>query len=238
MVLPVESATCARLPAASLAALASLRALPDVRVALTGEIAWVHWRPGNAAALRRIHPLPGCVLHEKKQGLWHRAGERLPCVDGPPEAGLLPLASAIPVPPIAAIASAAIPPPVTLTLVASEEPRPTSGMLASIEALATLAASATTAQLTALRAARAGTLVLVLGAKIPVVPGGERLHGARLLVPLGFRAEPALPEAELLLALGVSRGELLVLRASGAEIVPESALRPLTRAGLRLAVAP
>jgi hypothetical protein len=240
----LDRATCARVPAASLAALAALRALPDVRVAVTEESAWVHWRPGNVAARRRVHALPGSVLYERREGLWHRVGERLPCADVPPDAGagLLPIASAIALPPVEAVlpgaSAGAVPGAVALALVPSEEPRPTSGMLVDLAALAALAASATTAQLAALRAARAGPLVLVLGEKIPVVPGGERLHGDRLLAPLGFRVEPALPEAELLLALGLT-GELLVLRASaGAEVVPVSALRPLTRAGLRLAVAP
>jgi hypothetical protein len=77
--------------------------------------------------------------------------------------------------------------------------------------------------------------VLLLGPKVPLLPRGERLWGERLLVPLGLRPEPALPEIDLLTALDVGREELAVLQAEGVEVLPAAALQPLTRAGIRLA---
>jgi hypothetical protein len=64
---------------------------------------------------------------------------------------------------------------------------------------------------------------------------GQRFWGTRLLVPLGLRVEPALPEPVLLDALRVSEQELLVLDPRGGEVIPQDAFRPLKRAGVRRA---
>ena len=56
----------------------------------------------------------------------------------------------------------------------------------------------------------------------------------RVLVPLGQRLEPDLPESAVLDALGISQEELLILESDRAQVVACQALQPLTRAGLRL----
>jgi hypothetical protein len=99
------------------------------------------------------------------------------------------------------------------------------------------AETAPTARIEGLRAARAGGLVLVLGRPAPAVDGGERFWGVRVLVPLGFRPAPALPEPALLEVVGAVAGGLVVLTGEGAEVMPLGAFRPLTRAGVRLALA-
>jgi hypothetical protein len=133
------------------------------------------------------------------------------------------------------------PPPVlalqrpVLRLVRDERPRPASGMRLALADLAHWAETAPSAEIGALRAARLGDQVLLLGPRLPTVGGGQRLWGERLLVPLGFVPEPALPESALLEVLAVDGDALAVLDASGAEIVPRGVFQPLTRAGIRLA---
>jgi hypothetical protein len=92
------------------------------------------------------------------------------------------------------------------------------------------------AQLAALRAARFGSWVLLLGSPPPLLPDGERYWGQRILVPLGQRVEPALPESALCEALALRPDEVFLLGASGGEVVSLEVFQPLTRAGTRLAV--
>ncbi len=87
-----------------------------------------------------------------------------------------------------------------------------------------------------MKAARAEDEVMLLGRGLPVVAGGVRFWGIRVLVPLGFRADPDLPEPALRRSLRVAEDALLVLEADGVEVVPREAFRRVTRAGLRLAL--
>jgi hypothetical protein len=57
-----------------------------------------------------------------------------------------------------------------------------------------------------------------------------------VLVPLGYRAEPALPEPLLVRTLALEVEELALLTSDAVEIVSRRALAPLTRAGIRLAL--
>src|SRR5207244_1436135 len=85
-----------------------------------------------------------------------------------------------------------------------------------------------------LQAAMCEQQILVIGTRLPLLRGGRRFWGHSVLRPLGFRVEPALPESALREALTVSSDEMLIFHQDGAaEIVPASALRPLTRVGLR-----
>src|SRR5207302_880885 len=125
--------------------------------------------------------------------------------------------------------------PVPLALAADDRPRPTTAVAYDLATLGAWADTVPAARLAALRAAHCGGRVLVLGRRLPLLPAGERFWGERVLVPLGYRPEPALPEAAVRAALGLAEDELLLMRPGNAEVVPGSALRPLTRAGLRLA---
>ena len=92
-------------------------------------------------------------------------------------------------------------------------------------------------RLASLRAARCQDRVLLLGPRLPLLPRSERFWGDGLLVPLGYRPEPDLPQTALREALGSRAEEILVLRQDRVEGVPRAALQPLTRAGVRLACA-
>ena len=80
-----------------------------------------------------------------------------------------------------------------------------------------------------------GERLLVLGERLPMLDGGERLWGRDVLIPLGFVADPDLPEEALRQATDLGPDEILLLRPDEAEFVPRSAFSRLSRAGLRLA---
>jgi hypothetical protein len=226
----------ASLPSASLAVLADLRCLPDVRVALIGDRAWVRWPAGEEAVLRRVLPVAGAELFAERNGLWYRPGHALPTFGLPLDAPTQPLDRALTPAPF----QAEPPPPpqlqpARLRLVRDGQPRAATALLAYLEIVRGWADLATTAQLTPLRAARAGEQVLLVGQPLPPLPGAERFWGVGLLVPLGCRPEPALPERALRAALGVQAEQILLLREGGAEVIPQAALQPLTRARVRLA---
>ena len=124
-------------------------------------------------------------------------------------------------------------------------PRPASGVLCSMARLASWAEHATTGRLAALRAAWAvgpeggpdDREVLVLGdpRALPAVPEGVRFWGANLLIPLGFRPDPELPEPALCRALGAGPDDLVVLLGQDHERIPRAAFQTLSRAAVRLA---
>jgi hypothetical protein len=234
---PLDNVSCARLPAAALPALAGLRCLPGLAVRLDGAHAWLHWPPAEERVLRSLLPLPGIELYERREGLWYRPGRHLPSFEVPGEAGGQPLEHVLfpePVepepPPTPALR------PDAIRLARDGKARPATAMRCGLAALAHWAETATSARLAGLRAARRGANVLLLGRRLPALAAGRRLWGERLLVPLGFRPEPALPEKTLLEALRVGVGELVVLDANGAEVVPADLFRLLSRAAVRLAV--
>jgi MoxR-vWA-beta-propeller ternary system protein len=96
-------------------------------------------------------------------------------------------------------------------------------------------------------AAHSGEDALLMGKHLPATPRGQRYWGKNLLISLGYRPQPGLPERELLAALGVREDEIGLLRlphaeasedeeASVLELLPVEAFEPLTRAGIRLAL--
>jgi hypothetical protein len=234
---PLDNVSCARLPADALQALAGLRCLPGLAVRLDGADAWLHWPPGEERVLRSLLPLPGVELYERRDGLWYRPGRHLPSFEVPAESGGQPLEHVLfpapiePEPPPALSLR-----PDRVRLARDGTARPATALRCGLAELARWADTATGPRLAALRAARCGASVLLLGRRLPPLPAGRRFWGERLLVPLGFRPEPALPEKTLLEALGVGAGELAVLDADGAEVVPEDVFGPLSRAAVRLAV--
>jgi hypothetical protein len=236
MATPLDNVCCARLPLAVLPALAALRCRPGVTVRLDGASAWLRWPAGDEGVLRCVQPLAGVELYESRDGVWYRPGRHLPAFEVADEDGrpldrvLFPAPVEPEAPPGLALS------PQVIRLARADRLRPASAMHAPLAELARWAETATTAQLAALRAARSGGRVLLLGRPLPALPGGLRLWGKRLLVPLGHRPEPALPESTLLEALGAGPEDLVLLTAESAEVVPWGAFEPLTRAGVRLAV--
>jgi hypothetical protein len=233
---PLHEVCCASLPAAALPVLAGLRGRPGVDVALANDRTWVRWQAGDEEVLRRVLPVAGVELYVHQDGRWHRFGRHLPALDFPQGLDYRPLhqvlfpAAVLPVPPR--------PPelkPHCLTLVPDDRPRRTAALECGLAELARWADALPEVRLASLRAARCRGRVLVLGERLPAVPSGRRYWGELLLVPLGFRTEPGLPAEAIRASLGLTGDDLLVLGDGRAEVVPSSALQPLTRAGLRLA---
>jgi hypothetical protein len=169
-----------------------------------------------------VLPLVGVELYARRGGLWYRLGHHLPTFGLPADEGeSVPLDRAVtPTPVRPELASDILPRPVELRLVRDGRVREASALGCGLDELGRWADMAPTARLVALRAATAGDRVLLLGRPLPPIPGAERFWGGRILVPLGVRADPELPETALCGALGAGDDELLVLTHEGAEAVP------------------
>ncbi len=238
-------ATCARLPTSALAALAGLRRDGGIGVIEGPARSWVFWEPGDDRAVRAVLPVAGVELFEDRDGRWHRPGQHLPSFEAGPEGSRRPLLRVVTPAPF----SAEPPPtgplaPVRLHLARAPLIRPTAAATCPLAGLARWAEMAPTAEIGAIRGALAGDLALLLGDHLPAWPGSERYWGRSLLVPLGWEPRPALPEGVLREALGAGDGDLLRLvpagpdgGEAGLEKIPLAAFHPLTRAGVRLALA-
>lgn len=230
---PLDACRAARLPLAGLAALAPLRAAGGVRI-IVDDRAWVAWDAPRPDVVAAVLAVPGAELFEPRDGRWVRPGDRLPAFDVPPPGDPIPLDRAVIPGPFAAMEPGdrelkRVP----LCLVGSDVPRPTSAVRVSLAALQTWADAATTVEVTAVKAARSGDIAWLLGSRLPALPGSERFWGDRVLIPLGFRAEPDWPEASLREAANVGPDELLVLTEEATEAIPTEAFRPLTRGAVR-----
>ncbi|MBY0396279.1 MAG: hypothetical protein K2X91_07390, partial [Thermoleophilia bacterium] len=124
--------------------------------------------------------------------------------------------------------------PVFLTVTRGGAIQPITALEVALAELLAWADVATTHEIERVRAARSGERVILMGEKLPALPGARRFWGVNLLVPAGFRPSPDLPEGALREVIGADAGELALLTESGAEIVPRAAFEPLTRAGVRL----
>jgi hypothetical protein len=232
---PLDEICCARIPLAALAGLAEVRCAPDVEAILDGDVCWLRWSAGNVDVLRHVLPLPGVVLYVQRKDNWHLYGSRLP-TDGPP-AGPATRLDRVILPDRIELEAAspgqwqAVP----LRLARDSTPRKTTAMLCPLAVLAAWADAVSTARLASLWAAVAGESVLLFGSRLPLLPDSTRFWGQRVLVPLGFRPEPPLPPSALAEIVQVGRGDVALLRTETVEIVPEQAIQPVTRAGLRLA---
>jgi hypothetical protein len=226
----------ASIPAAALPALVGIRCRPGVRVLLREDRAWLRWEPGDEPVARCLLPLAGAEVYSQREGLWYRLGRRLPSFDLPWDQVTRPLHQVLlPAPVQPEFSRRADFSRVRLRLVRDGRPRRTAALLCELTELRQWAETATTAALGAVRAARAGAQVLLLGDRLPACPSGVRFWGRRVLVPLGLRPLPDLPESALLQACGAREGEQLLVREVGAEVLLEEAFAPLTRAGVRLA---
>jgi hypothetical protein len=234
---PLREVCCASLPAASLAALAAVRDLAGVRVALADGRAWVRWQPPDDAILRAVLPVAGVQLFTQRDGRWYRHGRHLPAFDFPGDAEYRPLYEVLTPAPVQPVApSGVLSQPVTLTLAVDARPRPVTAARCGLAELARWADTVPSARLESLRAACLGGRVLLLGTRLPPLIPCARFWGTTVLVPLGQRPEPDWPAAALREALDIADDELLLLTAAGAEAVPQTALQPLTRTRLRLAL--
>jgi hypothetical protein len=232
---PLDGVCLASFPRDALAALAEVRCEAGVEVAFVGDRAWVRW-PVGGDVLRCLLPVSGAELYELRDGLWYRPGARLPAFDVPAVTSPKPLAHVLTPAPVQPLTpDQALPRPLPLRLVRDARPRTATALCCPLGELARWADGATSAALAAVRAAVSGNVALLLGGRLPPLPGAERFWGERALVPLGFRPEPSWPESALADALGLGDGELALLRESGAVVVAADALRPLTRASARLA---
>jgi hypothetical protein len=219
----------------SVAALAALRNRADVEVIADGDHLWLRWSD-DEEVLSAVLPLPGVELYERRAGEWYHPGQRLPCIGPPGGRETLRLDRVVVPAPLKPLEPPGCPAsPVRLLLVGDGRARPATALGCTLAALAAWADGVPRADIEALRAARKRERVLVRGVKLPLIPNGERFWGQRVLVPLGQRPEPALPESALAEALGLQPGEIAVLRPESVELVPGDSFEPLTRAGIRLA---
>jgi hypothetical protein len=232
---------CARLAPAALGHLGGLRARPGVAVLSGPAGLWLFWPAGDEELAREVLALEGAELYLRRDGQWRRPGLHLPVFDVPDPSGARPLSAGLfpaPVQPL--------PPgrpawqPVRIALVRDDTPRPATALYTTLADLVRWADRATSRQIEGLRGACCRAQVLVVGCRLPPVahaPGspGVRFWGKRVLVPLGFRPDPALEEGVLREALRLGEDELALLLDDGVEVIPGDAFGPLTRAGIRLA---
>lgn len=230
----LANAGLARLPASALALAGRLRGAGRIGVHLDGSIAWLRFDAPAPDIISALLPAPGAIFYELAGKQWRRCGSRLDAdvpVDGftALEAIIFPAAAPSPEPP------PDLPPPAVLTLAPSDKPEPARALLCKAAALAAWASLAPDAAVTTLRAARAGGSVLLLGDALPAIDG-RRYWGERVMLPLGIRARPDLPESTLAEALAVP-SDCLALIDETLELVPLSAFAPLSRASARLGAA-
>ena len=235
---PWKSISAARIPAESLGRLALFRDRSDIRVSLADGVAWVQWPTGDLAAIRSLLPIQGVQFFRSESGIWFPFGSRLPAVVGPPKDPGQPLAAVL-IPSRFPIieSNESSDTRLTLRLVRDGEPRPTSGLLCPVGSLGTWTSTATTTELAGVLGARSGERVILLGSKLPSIPGAIRLYGESPLIPLGYRPDPMLPASAIREVAGAEPGELVVFTEAGLDRIPRTAFEPLTRAGIRLAIA-
>jgi hypothetical protein len=249
-----QDVRCARIPVADLSLLADLRGRSEIRVSIIDGMAWICWetdsRPMRAILARRILPLPSVELYTERDGRWYRLGQRLPAFDVPISDGSagVSLDRIILPTPIQAQAPERGPlVPLGLSLVRDErsQVRPASALRCPLRVLAAWAERATSAQIACLQGVWCGgspgteddALMLALGTPpgLPLLPDSVRFWGTDLLIPLGFRTDPDLPEPALHRAVGAGAGELAVLDRDGLELIARRVFQPLSRGGIRLA---
>jgi hypothetical protein len=237
-----------------LPALAELRRWRGVRVSIEGDRAWIYWEPQSEGApealARHILPLPGVELFTERGGCWYRLGHRLPAL-GMPAGGSsrgLSLERVLLPRPITARRPEDLdlnPIPVRLVPDHRGRSRPAVALACQLEPLLAWAEQATSARVSRLLGAWAGVSegwpcgaeVLVLGGpgtRLPLA-SGLRFWGADVLIPLGLRTDPELPEPALRNAVGAGSEELVLLDQDGYELIPRAVFRPLSLAGIRLA---
>ena len=244
MTTPIARARLASIPTGALSLLAPLRGEAGVAVRRDGDRTWITWEAGDERVLGRLLAVPGVVWYVERDGRWHPRDAALPAFDVPPLGdAAVPIARAIGPGPVE---PAPVPDPsaelgtIRLRLVRDGRPRPTAGLRCAVADLHRWADAVPSAEIAAVRAARSGDRAALLGAALPSIPGAVRFWGRDVLVPLGFAPAPEWPEPLIRRAAGAdAEVDALVWVGDDAvvELIPRDAFAPLTRAGVRLAVA-
>jgi hypothetical protein len=230
----LAQASCASLPAGELARLGLLRARTDVRVLLADDRLWVFWPAGDVELARMLLALPGVALFEQEGALFRPLGCRLPVFGIPDPANARSLPALLS--PAQFLADEPAPGGWTragLRLASDDRPRAATALRLPLVRLMPWSETATSHQLAGLRGACCEGDVVLCGQLPPLL--GERFWGERVLFPAGWRPEPALAEGILAQALDLAPGEVALVTAQGADVIPEGAFGPVTRAGLRMA---
>jgi hypothetical protein len=245
---------CASLRLDDLRVLADLRGRAELRVMVEGDRAWVCWQADSEMApemlVGRILALEGVELFTERGGRWYRLGEHLPAFGVPfrdRDNGILLDRLVIPGKLSGHRPGRRVSAALRVVLVADEreEVRPATALKCSLEALSVWAEQATSAQLSPLQGAwrrafdgEGGVAdVFVVGrtGKLPLLPESVRYWGTDLLMPLGLRADPDLPEAAIRRVVGAGQEDLVLLDGEGFELIARRVFQPLCRAGIRLA---
>src|SRR5436305_1449646 len=168
MTLPLNEACCASFPAAAFPTVAALRVRADVVGLTQDERGWVWWQPGDAEALNAVLAVPGVAVYVYRDGQWFRPGLRLPDFSVPDRHAARPLYHLLTPERITpTVAEPCAGKRSTLRLVRDDRARGATTMCCRLGDLGRWAESATTAQLSALRAARCGEDVVLLGRRLP-----------------------------------------------------------------------
>jgi hypothetical protein len=225
---------CACIPLESLPQLSALRTSRDLRVQITNQRAWLRWPAGLGEILDAVLPIQGVQLFAYRDGNWYRPGQHLPVFDVPKEgetATLLHVLSPAPV------ATSRQPPrrrpPLSLRLVRDAQPRQTTALRCDVPALLKWAESATTRQLASVSIAVCAEHALLRGDRLPLLAGSTRYWGGDVLLPLGFRWEPQLPESAMRAVIGLQTNEIALVHNEELEVICSDTLQPATRAGIR-----
>lgn len=227
----------ARFPMSALPHLAGLRCAPGITALFHGEDVWLCWPVGREEVLRQVWPLPGVQLFGERDGLWYQLGDHLPCFTLPDWSAAKPLADLLfPAPFTILPAPALRTAPVMVRLVPAAEPRATTAMLCSQASLHACLESMTKFRFENWTAARCGQQILVRGENLFWLPDAPRFWGKHVLLPLGYRLTPLVPEAVLRTALGAEEDYLLLEQHEQVERIPLDAFAPLSRATMNLAV--
>jgi MoxR-vWA-beta-propeller ternary system domain bpX2 len=251
-----QDVRCASIPIEALPALAELRRQPGIYVSIDRAKAWIWWEASSdqmrELLVRAILPTAGAELFTRRNGRWYRLGEHLPAFDVPAgdSAGRFALHRLVLPAPLAARRPAGEPlRPRALCVVRDQSglERPASAVACGAHVLAAWADRATSMELALLQAVcapesdgrttRNRFLLLSTAGRLPLLPQSVRYWGRDLLVPLGYRVDPDLPESAIRRAAAADSSELLLFEDGAFERIPRALFRPVSRAAIRLACA-
>ncbi len=226
----------ARIPIRALPWLAPLRLRQDIRIQLTDSYVWVDWRAHEDEIVQHLLGILDVCFFNERAGLWSEHGSRLPARHMPKidpklllNQVLLPETLPDGVVPVAQIER------LPLRLVADDQIHPTTAVVCSLASLVAWAEVAPTFAIERFRGVWSGTRALIVGDNPPRFADDRRYWGRRLLIPLGYRVEPALKEELLVGEGGPLEGTLVLFDSDRVERIPDDSLRMLTRPGIRLA---
>jgi len=233
-ILADESLRAARMPVASLHALAVFRTRNDIRVSVIDDEAWVWWDSSDSELVQSLLAAPDATFFAQRNGEWFEAHSLLPMWDMPASAPTQRLDEILTPSPFAVIRPEPLSePPKSIELVRDVHPRTASALRCTWSDFVRWADTATTFSIERLEAAKSDDVVWLRGEHLPPIAKSERFWGERLLLPLGFRAEPDWPESMLLAIADVPSSDVVVVLPNAIEIIPANAWGPVSRAAIR-----